>query len=162
MVATASSATALPNKAFTQQAEIDSGTDRKEISKGMVRPAADVETANEIASYSEYVKDYSYEISASANSNELKEENPDEQEWADYIEEPEELENTDESEENQPTRTDEPSENDESASTDELENTNELNNNDESDAIENSEENGQQDTIFDKAEPSESTSAIEF
>lgn len=55
-----------------QQAEIDSGTDRKEMFKGMVRPAVDVETANEIASYSEYVKDYSYEISASANSNELE------------------------------------------------------------------------------------------
>lgn len=124
--------------------------------------------------------------------DEPEEENPDEQEWTDCTEEPEqpqdpeesedieelenteepsiapcheqpeELENTDESEENQPTETDEPSENDESASTDELENTNELNNNDESDAIENSEENGQQDTIFDKAEPSESTSAIEF
>ncbi len=55
-----------------QQEEIENGTDRKEMFKEMVRPAVDVETANEIASYSEYVKDYSYEISVSANSNELE------------------------------------------------------------------------------------------
>ena len=55
-----------------QKAEIESGTDRKEMFKEMVRPAVDVETANEIASYSEYVKDYSYEISASANSGDLE------------------------------------------------------------------------------------------
>ena len=55
-----------------QKEEIESGTDRKEMFKEMVRPAVDVETANEIASYSEYVKDYSYEISVSANSNELE------------------------------------------------------------------------------------------
>ena len=55
-----------------QKEEIESGTDRKEMFKEMVRPSVDVETANEIASYSEYVKDYSYEISVSANSNELE------------------------------------------------------------------------------------------
>lgn len=55
-----------------QKTEIENGGDRKEMFKEMVRPAVDVETANEIASYSEYVKDYSYEISASANSNELE------------------------------------------------------------------------------------------
>ena len=55
-----------------QKEEIESGTDRQEMFKEMVRPAVDVETANEIASYSEYVKDYSYEISASANSGELE------------------------------------------------------------------------------------------
>ena len=55
-----------------QKDEIENGGDRKEMFKEMVRPAVDVETANEIASYSEYVKDYSYEISVSANSNELE------------------------------------------------------------------------------------------
>ncbi len=55
-----------------QKTEIENGGDRKEMFKEMVRPAVDVETANEIASYSEYVKDYSYEISASANSNGLE------------------------------------------------------------------------------------------
>ena len=55
-----------------QKAEIEAGSDRKEMFKEMVRPSVDVETANEIAGYSEYVKDYSYEISVSANSNELE------------------------------------------------------------------------------------------
>lgn len=55
-----------------QKAEIEAGSDRKEAFRQMVRPSVDVETANEIASYSEYVKDYSYEISVSANSNELE------------------------------------------------------------------------------------------
>ena len=55
-----------------QNAEIESGTDRREMFREMVQPAVDVETANEIASYSEYVKDYSYEISVSANSNNLE------------------------------------------------------------------------------------------
>ena len=56
----------------SQKAEIENGGDRKEMFKEMVRPAVDVETANEIASYSEYVKDYSYEISSSANAGDLE------------------------------------------------------------------------------------------
>jgi len=56
----------------SQKTEIENGGDRKEMFKEMVRPAVDVETANEIASYSEYVKDYSYEISASANAGDLE------------------------------------------------------------------------------------------
>ena len=52
--------------------EMENGGDRKEMFKNMVRPAVDVETANKIAEYSEYVKDYSYEISSSANSAELE------------------------------------------------------------------------------------------
>lgn len=38
----------------------------------MSRPAVDIETADKIASYSEYVKDYSYEISSSANAGDLE------------------------------------------------------------------------------------------
>lgn len=55
-----------------QKEEMENGGDRKEMFKNMVRPAVDVETANKIAEYSEYVKDYSYEISSSANSAELE------------------------------------------------------------------------------------------
>ncbi len=56
----------------SQKSEIENGGDRKEMFGKMSRPALDVNTANEIASYTEYVKDYSYEISASANSNGLE------------------------------------------------------------------------------------------
>lgn len=56
----------------SQKEEIENGGDRKEMFKSMVRPAVDVETANKIAEYSEYVKDYSYEISSSANSADLE------------------------------------------------------------------------------------------
>ncbi len=55
-----------------QKEKIDSGTDRKELFGEMSRPKIDVETANKIASYSDYVKDYSYEVSASANSDNLE------------------------------------------------------------------------------------------
>ena len=55
-----------------QKTEIEEGGDRKEMFKEMVRPAVNVDTANEIAAYSEYVKDYSYQISASANANDLE------------------------------------------------------------------------------------------
>lgn len=55
-----------------QKSEIENGGDRKEMFGKMSRPALDVNTANEIASYVEYVKDYSYEISTSANSNGLE------------------------------------------------------------------------------------------
>lgn len=56
----------------SQQSEIEGGSDRKEMFREMIRPAVDVETANEIADYSEYVRDYSYEISASANAADLE------------------------------------------------------------------------------------------
>ncbi|MGN1313276.1 MAG: ABC transporter permease [Candidatus Nanosyncoccaceae bacterium] len=56
----------------SQQSEIENGGDRKQLFKEMLRPAVDIETADEIASYSEYVKDYSYEISSSANAGDLE------------------------------------------------------------------------------------------
>jgi len=56
----------------SQKSQIENGGDRKEMFREMVRPAIDVETADEIAEYSEYVKDYSYEISTSANSADLE------------------------------------------------------------------------------------------
>lgn len=56
----------------SQKTEIENGGDRKEMFREMVRPAIDIETADEIAEYSEYVKDYSYEISASANAADLE------------------------------------------------------------------------------------------
>ncbi len=56
----------------SQKEEIEKGGDRKEMFKNMVRPAINVETANKIAEYSDYVKDYSYELSASANSADLE------------------------------------------------------------------------------------------
>lgn len=55
-----------------QKAEMESGADRKEMFGKMERPQVSVTTANEIATYSEYVKDYSYEVSVSANANELE------------------------------------------------------------------------------------------
>ena len=56
----------------SQKEEIEKGGDRKEMFGKMVRPQIDVDTANSIASYSEYVKDYSYEVSAQANSYNLE------------------------------------------------------------------------------------------
>ena len=56
----------------TQKEKMEAGADRKEMFGEMVRPQITVETANKIASYSDYVKDYSYEVSASANSNNLE------------------------------------------------------------------------------------------
>ena len=56
-----------------QQKEIKEGTDPSEMFKEMNRPSVDVKTANEIAySYTDYIKDYSYEVSTSANSNGLE------------------------------------------------------------------------------------------
>lgn len=56
-----------------QKAEMEKGGDPSEMFKEMARPSVDVETANEIASsYTDYIKDYSYEVSASANSRELE------------------------------------------------------------------------------------------
>lgn len=56
-----------------QKAEMEAGTDPSEMFKEMDRPSVTVETANEIAtSYTEYIKDYSYEVSASANSDDLE------------------------------------------------------------------------------------------
>ncbi len=55
-----------------QKEEIENGSDRKEMFKNMMRPAITVETANKIAEYSDYVKDYSYELSTSANSADLE------------------------------------------------------------------------------------------
>ncbi len=55
----------------SKKEEMEKGGDRKEMFKNMVRPAVMVETANKIAEYSDYVKDYSYELSSSANSADL-------------------------------------------------------------------------------------------
>lgn len=56
-----------------QKAEMEKGGDPSEMFKEMDRPSVDVETANEIAAtYTDYVKDYSYEVSASANANGLE------------------------------------------------------------------------------------------
>ena len=55
-----------------QKEGIENGGDRKEMFKNMARPAITVETANKIAEYSDYVKDYSYELSTSANSADLE------------------------------------------------------------------------------------------
>ena len=55
----------------SQKEEMEAGGDRKEMFGKMVRPQIDVETANKIASYTDYVKDYSYEVSASANAGDL-------------------------------------------------------------------------------------------
>ena len=55
-----------------QKEQMDAGADRKEMFGQMSRPKISVETANAIASYSEYVKDYSYEVDSSANANELE------------------------------------------------------------------------------------------
>ena len=56
-----------------QKAEMEKGGDPSEMFKEMKRPSVDVETANEIVTtYTDYIKDYSYEISTSANSNGLE------------------------------------------------------------------------------------------
>lgn len=56
-----------------QKLDIEKGGDPSEMFKNMARPSVDVNTANEIAtSYTDYIKDYSYEISASANSYNLE------------------------------------------------------------------------------------------
>ena len=55
-----------------QKEKMEAGADRKEMFGQMSRPQIDVETANKIASYTDYVKDYSYEVSASANSGDLE------------------------------------------------------------------------------------------
>lgn len=55
-----------------QKDEMEKGGDPKEMFSKMTRPSVSVETANSIAGYSDYVKDYSYEVSASANSYELE------------------------------------------------------------------------------------------
>ena len=56
-----------------QKVEMEQGGDPGEMFKSMNRPSVDVKTANEIASsYTDYVKDYSYEVSASANANGLE------------------------------------------------------------------------------------------
>ena len=56
-----------------QKAEMEKGTDPSEMFKEMDRPSVSVETANEIATtYIDYIKDYSYEVSSSANANNLE------------------------------------------------------------------------------------------
>lgn len=56
-----------------QKSEMEKGGDPGEMFKSMNRPSVDVKTANEIAtSYSDYLKDYSYELSASANADNLE------------------------------------------------------------------------------------------
>ena len=54
-----------------QKTEMEKGGDRKDIFGQMVRPSVSVETADKIAEYSDYVKDYSYELSAEANSYDM-------------------------------------------------------------------------------------------
>lgn len=56
-----------------QKTEMEKGGDPSEMFKEMDRPSVSVNTANEIAtSYTDYIKDYSYEVSASANANGLE------------------------------------------------------------------------------------------
>ena len=56
-----------------QKNDIENGGDPSEMFKNMARPSVDIKTANEIAtSYTDYIKDYSYEVSASANSYNLE------------------------------------------------------------------------------------------
>ena len=55
----------------TQREKMEAGADRKEMFGQMARPQISVTAANKIASYSDYVKDYSYEVSASANAGDL-------------------------------------------------------------------------------------------
>lgn len=56
----------------SQRSEMEQGGDPREMFKEMVRPTVTVTTANAIANYTDYVKDYSYEVSANANANELE------------------------------------------------------------------------------------------
>jgi len=55
-----------------QKTEMEQGGDPKEMFSKMMRPSVSVETANAIAGYSDYVKDYSYELGVSANSYNLE------------------------------------------------------------------------------------------
>lgn len=56
-----------------QETEMKNGGDPSEMFKEMSRPSVNVNTANEIVStYADYIKDYSYEISVSANSYSLE------------------------------------------------------------------------------------------
>ncbi|MBR1802211.1 ABC transporter permease [Candidatus Saccharibacteria bacterium] len=56
-----------------QKSEMEKGANPGEMFKEMNRPSVSVETANEIATtYTDYIKDYSYEVSTSANSNSLE------------------------------------------------------------------------------------------
>lgn len=56
-----------------QITEIEKGGDPGEMFKEISRPSVDVKTANEIiAAYPDYIKDYSYEVSASANAGNLE------------------------------------------------------------------------------------------
>lgn len=57
----------------TQKAEMEKGGDPGEMFKSMNRPSVDVKTANKIASENtDYIKDYSYEVSTSANADNLQ------------------------------------------------------------------------------------------
>ena len=56
-----------------QEDKMKNGDDPSEMFKEMSRPSVSVKTANEIATtYTDYIKDYSYTISASANANNLQ------------------------------------------------------------------------------------------
>ena len=56
-----------------QKTEMEKGGDPSEMFKEMKRPSIDVKTANKIASSStDYIKDYSYTVSSSANAGELE------------------------------------------------------------------------------------------
>ncbi|MBR3131198.1 ABC transporter permease [Candidatus Saccharibacteria bacterium] len=56
-----------------QKTEMEQGGDPSEMFKSMSRPSVKVETANQIVTtYTDYIKDYSYEISVSANSYNLE------------------------------------------------------------------------------------------
>lgn len=57
----------------SQKEDIEKGDDPSKMFKEMKRPSVDVKTANEIASaYTDYIKDYSYGLSTSANAYELE------------------------------------------------------------------------------------------
>ena len=57
----------------SQKSEMEKGGDPGEMFKSMNRPTVSVKTANEIATSStDYVKDYSYEVSTSANADKLQ------------------------------------------------------------------------------------------
>lgn len=57
----------------SQEKEIKAGSDPSEMFKEMSRPSVDIQTTTEIAdTYPDYIKDYSYAVSASANANNLK------------------------------------------------------------------------------------------
>lgn len=56
-----------------QNFEMAKGGDLSKMFKSMDRPSVDVETANKIATtYTDYIKDYSYSVSTSANANNLE------------------------------------------------------------------------------------------